>query len=299
MGILLNGSLEWIVDQHVEMQGTRESCVESYAGAETRSFSYENLREVSVILAHGLLKSGISCGSAQSQAVAPLGVCMKRGFNWYALYIACIRLGLPIVPMVQDHTGFAEQERRNRDILVSLNPCAVITDEGTPLSVLAQCEEIGIKVLNYKRILSLTNTPVPPLARLREKVLEATPLAYLYTGGTTGASKCAIVSHQMAMHEMKGYPLITPNVCRDDRVIQHSSTIWGATFLGQINIALAFGASVVFCDNEPDLSEVIERERISVLGLVPSQLNAISRSCDCVKVVFTWGEKMSRKTAAK
>jgi acyl-coenzyme A synthetase/AMP-(fatty) acid ligase len=103
----------------------------------------------------------------------------------------------------------------------------------------------------------------------------------------------------MAMHEMAGYPLVAPSMSYTDRVIQHSSTYWGATFLGQINIALAFGASIIFCANSTDLSEIIDKEQITVLGLVPSQLNAISAPCPSIRVVLTWGEKMSKQIAEK
>jgi acyl-coenzyme A synthetase/AMP-(fatty) acid ligase len=222
---------------------------------------------------------------------------MKRGFGWYASYMAAIRLGVPVAPMTQDIKDVATQTQRNRDVLQTCRPCLVVVDEETPGSVLAACTEFRIETVKYHELLECSQEVPDNIKRLHD--IRKTPLAYLYTGGSTRASKCVMISHQMAMHEMAGYPLVAPSMSYTDRVIQHSSTYWGATFLGQINIALAFGASIIFCANRTDLSEIIEKEQITVLGLVPSQLNAISAPCPSIRVVFTWGEKMSKQIAEK
>ena len=288
--------LDDVVDEYARIRPDAESCYEVHEGSVSASFTYENLREMSLQFAGVLdikLKSlGIEIGSSK-----PLGVCMDRGFLWYSVYIACVRLCLPIAPLAQDIDDLSASTQRNENVLEDLKPVLVIVDERSPSRLVSECNQRGVPTICVSELGSCLESKSYSVKHSRN--LKHTPLAYVYTGGTTRASKCVKVSHAMAMHEIDGYPRIVSNIGFGDRVLQHSSTYWGATFLGQLNIALAYGASVAFVRNEPDLTAVIEGTGASVLGVVPSQLQAIAGECKSIKTVFTWGEKLSRSTANK
>ena len=72
-------------------------------------------------------------------------------------------------------------------------------------------------------------------------------LCFCYTGGTTAASRCARVTHRMALHEVDAYPRIV-DMGPADRVMQQHSLYWGASAYGEVDIALAFGCALVFCE---------------------------------------------------
>lgn len=286
-------SLSSIVDSHTRLRPDSEACSEVFEESEIRSFTYADLSRVSRGLASGLM-CYFRDHPAHILGLWGVGICMDRGFDWYALYLAAIRIGIPVAPMTQDIPDQVTAAKRNHDILTSLNISLVIVDARTPGCVLDLCSQLGVLVVPFSALVGDPDSSSEPLSNIG-----SAPLAYLYTGGTTRASKCAIVSHQMSMHEMRGYPLVAPWMSHTDRVMQHSSTYWGATFLGQINIALAFGGSVIFCNNRTDLSPIVDRGRVSVLGVVPSQLGALTGTCCSLKTVFTWGEKLSKNIAKK
>merc|ERR550534_2645688 len=77
--------------------------------------------------------------------------------------------------------------------------------------------------------------------------IESVDLCFCYTGGTTGASRCARVTHGMALHEVSAYPGVV-SMGQHDRVLQQHSLYWAASAYGEIDIALAFGCAVVFCE---------------------------------------------------
>ena len=287
-------SLDSILDDHSMRNPRAEACMEAFEGFSSRAFTFFDIKKLSLNLARGIasILSEVETFDATSPIV---GICIGRGHLWYAAYIAAIRLGLSVAPLTQDIEDAVSRDMRNRDILAKLRPNIVLIDDSTPLAVMKDSAGLGVRFVNVAEIESCS----PDVLIERQRNFTSRPLAYLYTGGTTRASKCAMISHQMAMHEMSGYPLVAQGVGYGDRVLQHSSTYWGATFLGQINIALAYGASVVFCNNMTDLTSTIDQHRISVLGLVPSQLGAIAGLCPSVKTVFTWGEKMTKAVSQK
>merc|ERR1719335_1330481 len=60
-------------------------------------------------------------------------------------------------------------------------------------------------------------------------------MVYVYTGGTTKASKCVAVTHAMALWEAENYSLVLgPDAGNTDKMLQYSSVYWGAAVFGQI-----------------------------------------------------------------
>ena len=70
-------------------------------------------------------------------------------------------------------------------------------------------------------------------------------MAYVYTGGTTKASKCVTVTHAMALWEAENYSIaLGGNVGVGDKMLQFSTLYWGAAVFGQISLGLSVGACV-------------------------------------------------------
>ncbi|CAE8706272.1 unnamed protein product [Polarella glacialis] len=162
-----------------------------------------------------------------------------------------------------------------------------------PWQVLAVLRD-GRTATNDPRAAVEASSPVSP-----ESVL-----VYVYTGGTTKASKCVTVTHAMALWEAENYPsaLAGSGAGPADRMLQYSSLFWGAAVFGQLSLGLAFGACVCIggCGLSPSsslsssplgqdspkapsppkgagdalrqLATDVETFRVTFLGVVPSQL---------------------------
>jgi len=286
-------SLDSIVDRWAQKFPDYEACRSSGRSSECSKFTFADLQRESIRVA-GILQSRLTELDPEPTSKRPVGICMKRDHRWYICYIALIRLGVPIVPLTQDIKDRGAQDERNSKIMSDLNPIIILTNDTTPVAIIKQMVTMQVHFIDPLDECHQT------LQRMRD--ISKIPLAYLFTGGTTSASKCVQISHDMAMHEIDGYPAIVPSLTatrgRQEIILQHSSTYWGATFLGQINIALAFGACIVFHEDQSiDLTDVIERHGVTVLGVVPSQLAAISGACKSLRTVFTWGEKLEADSA--
>lgn len=129
------------------------------------------------------------------------------------------------------------------------------------------------------------------------------PLCFLFTGGTT-RGRCVAVTHDMVAHESRRYPECL-DLPANVRVLAHTSVYWGASAIGQLSIALAYGGCAVLSEaTEPDdLRKVIAQEAVDVLGIVPDQLRTLSDDpavdLPNVRAVFTWGEQLPAALAER
>ncbi|CAK0854893.1 unnamed protein product [Prorocentrum cordatum] len=180
---------------------------------------------------------------------------------------------------------------RNQDILARLSPVAVLLDDaGVPEEVVPEWTAAA----SPPRLLRLPAGLSPTLVG----VVPSASLCYMLTGGTTGGSKCVEVSHTMALHEVRAYPRVAKALTSDDRVLQHTPVLWAASAMGQIDIALAFGAAT--CISSSADADAITSCSATVLGIVPSALEAIEPTAvPSVKHIFTWGEPLSRVLAMR
>ena len=103
------------------------------------------------------------------------------------------------------------------------------------------------------------------------------------------------MTHAMALHEIKAYPKIAV-LGAEDRVLQHTAPLWAASTMGQLDIALAFGARICISDAVDEVA--INSHGATVLGVVPSSLMALEPPSS-LRCVFTWGESMSPQLGAR
>jgi acyl-coenzyme A synthetase/AMP-(fatty) acid ligase len=125
-------------------------------------------------------------------------------------------------------------------------------------------------------------------------------LCYMFTGGTQ-RTKIVKATHSMLLHERTAYKeLWQPRNL--PVVLAHTSVYWGASALGQMSIAFAFGGTTVWTEAAEvgDLLKCIAMEGITVLGLVPDHLDLLApqlpaRELPNIEAVFTWGERLPRR----
>ncbi|CAE8641267.1 unnamed protein product, partial [Polarella glacialis] len=190
----------------------------------------------------------------------------------------------------------ASEAARNAQILQELKPVLIITDSDDPTSLPADATPV-LRFAQLWDMAAITQPSQSATAAVAQRA-EAT-LCFCYTGGSTGASRCALVTHQMALWEVEKYPSVA-RLGRTDRVLQQHSAYWAASMYGEVDIALAFGCTLVFCEafHQDEVVKAITTYGITCAGLVPSVLDALAPTMlPSLKLVFTWGESLEAKTA--
>lgn len=191
--------------------------------------------------------------------------------------------------MSTDLNSEAERER-NKQILVELKPGIIIGKD----DFMSDIDLLPLATVEDVMKLELSEIAW-------EKERRGQTLYYNYTGGSTSASKCVCISHEMACYEVqKGYPSIC-TIPSDGRVLQHTSCYWGASCLGQLSYWLAFQCTLVVVeDGQKDvgaLKNILNKFGVTVIGVVPSVLDALTpQDCRTVATIFTWGEALATST---
>lgn len=110
---------------------------------------------------------------------------------------------------------------------------------------------------------------------------ENDPAVIIFTAGTTGAAKAAVLAHRSVIANLHNLLLVSgrlPHQLASDRtgeVILQSGPLFHIGGVQSLLLALLGGNTVVFLDNRFDAGQVldvIEREQITVWGAVPTMV---------------------------
>jgi acyl-coenzyme A synthetase/AMP-(fatty) acid ligase len=184
----------------------------------------------------------LSAREHDREEVFTIATWMRRGNAWYLVFHAAARLLVPIVALSLDIPDKAVETRRNGEILSMHRPRLVVVDHGDDVS----SASTAISVVQFASLWAEAWSPgLPPAPEVAASV-NAT-LCFCYTGGTTKASRCARITHGMALHELAMYRSVV-SLGREDRVLQQHSAYWAASAYGEFDIALAFGCALVFAE---------------------------------------------------
>ena len=177
--------------------------------------------------------------------------------------------------------------------------------EGVPgeLQLHVECRILKLAVEGFKG--GQESMAVPMAVPIAVPMAHAFSTAFcvLFTGGTF-RSRCVVVSHAMLEHESARYSECV-KIEFPLRITCHTSVYWGASLLGQISIALAFGGCAVLCEVPliEDFKAVLQEEQVNAIGLVPDQLKLLaedpSKELPNIRVVFSWGEKLPMNVARR
>ena len=262
-----------------------------------RELSYGDLHLLSLKIAHAI-KSLLPVELIGG--VRPVCLHMHRSADWYAAYIACARIGVPVVCASRDLPDKEIEDRRLDEIFSVLDPVLVVSDS-------KHSRGAACPVVYLDQLLDIpsTNDSFSCSNKAVDKNFDI--IAYHFTGGTTGtASKCVKITHAMVAHEIRCYPSIFTAASRDvSRVLQNSSLFWPASAFGQLNIALAFKACVVLTveggASAEETSNFVKTFRIDCIGVVPSVLRSLNPQLivGSLRTVFTWGESLPKQLACE
>ena len=146
-----------------------------------RRLTRDQLRAEAEYVAGGLAGAGVKAGDR-------VGLYAANSLDWVIAYLGVQRAGACMVPMNPDyHSGEAEH------ILTDADPALVIAD--APRAIIAA--SLGRRVVPLEKLPRADPPPMPPLT-------PGSPAAILYTSGTTGRPKGAVLDHGGLLAQARG-----------------------------------------------------------------------------------------------
>ena len=263
----------------------------------TREWTYAQLERQTAYAASALQELGVEAGDS-------IGLCMPMIPETVAFFLACAWLGAIVVPLFSGYGAGA--------IVSRLQDCdakvLVIVDgfkrRGGIVRMKAVADEAAAQLPSLRHILVVPRTGDDGVSMQpgRDIVFEPMPADFdaappiadtgadsvfmiIYTSGTTGRPKGTV-------HVHGGFPVKATqdmahcfDVGEQDRLLWFTDIGW---MMGPWAIcgALSIGATLVLFDGVPDhpgpdrLWSVIERHRVTVLGIAPTVIRALMRSGD-------------------
>ncbi len=262
-----------------------------------REWTYARLERETEYAAAALRSLGVGAGDS-------VGLCLPMIPETVSLFLACAWLGAIVVPLFSGYGAGAIVSRlRDCDATV-----LVIVDgfkrRGGVVAMKAVADEAAEQLPSLRHILVVPRIddgsasmqpgrdvrfePMPDTFTDGPDVAETdadTPFMIIYTSGTTGRPKGTV-------HVHGGFPVKATqdmahcfDVGEQDRLLWFTDIGW---MMGPWAIcgALSIGATLVLFDGVPDhpgpdrLWSVVERHRVTVLGIAPTVIRALMRNGD-------------------
>jgi acetyl-CoA synthetase len=262
-----------------------------------REWTYARLERETAYAASVLRDLGIGAGDS-------VGLCMPMIPETVAFFLACAWLGAIVVPLFSGYGAGA--------IVSRLQDCdakvLVIVDgfkrRGSVVRMKAVADEAAAQLPSLRHILVVPRIGDDDASMQpgRDVVFESMPEVFdagppvadcgadsvfmiIYTSGTTGKPKGTV-------HVHGGFPVkATQDMAHCFDVGEHDRLLWFTDIgwmMGPWAICgtLSLGATLVLFDGVPDhpgpdrLWSVVERHRVSVLGIAPTVIRALMRSGD-------------------
>ena len=263
----------------------------------TREWTYARLERETAWAAATLQRLGVRAGDS-------VGLCLPMIPETASLFLACAWLGAIVVPLFSGYGAGAIASRlRDCDAKV-----LVVADgfrrRGGVVAMKAVADEAAAQLPSLVHILvvpllgdasvemrtdrDVTYTPMPDGFSTGPPVADTdadATVMIIYTSGTTGRPKGTV-------HVHGGFPVKAMqdmahcfDIGEDDRLLWFTDIGW---MMGPWAIcgALSLGATLVLFDGVPDhpgpdrLWSVVERHRVSVLGIAPTVIRALMRHGD-------------------
>jgi acetyl-CoA synthetase len=263
----------------------------------TRVWTYLELAEQTARCANGLRELGVRPGDG-------VGVCLPMIPETVAVFLACSAIGAIVIPLFSGYGAGA--------IVARLQDCGatvlVVADgfmrRGAPVEMKQVADEVAAQTPSLEHLIVVRRmgnlaTSMQPgrdvwydeLTRAQPAAVEThdsdadDPFMLLYTSGTTGRPKGTV-------HVQGGFPIKSTqdmvhcfDIGQADRVLWFTDIGW---MMGPWVIcgALTVGATLVVFEGVPDhpgpdrLWSIVERHRVTVLGVAPTVVRALMRHGD-------------------
>lgn len=264
--------------------------------------TYEALCERSAVLAAGLAQLAVRETAPRDINLVVAVHLPRTNLDFVPLLVAVSRVGLTFCLLSTDLPEKALEEERNALIYKLLQPWLRVTSDTTGTN---GCVAVSVDVLAASGAEALRLEADTGSVRRGTPPSPSSVLCLLFTGGTR-RTKVVKVTHAMFLHERTVYREVWAPRSTRPIVLAHTSVFWGASALGQLSIALAYGGTAVLSEatEVPDMQRCIAEEGVTVLGVVPNHLDVLApESPDVefpeVECVFTWGERLPRRVAER
>ena len=304
------------LDRWAEAKGSEEAVIWDSERGERRTLTWAELRSMSEKLAGGLRALGVGRRDT-------VGIFMPMAPETVAIVHACAKLGAIVVPMFSGYGAGAVATR-----LADAEVKVLITADGFPRGG----KEVPSKEIADEAVaLAGTETTLVVWRRLGRdcpsgagdvewdelltrgepvgsELLEAEqPLLLVYTSGTTGRPKGAVLSHAGVFAAIAKDAAYHVDIGADDTVCWVTDIGW---IMGPWTIVAAGSAGARLCliEGSPTtptpmrLWELVERESITVLGVSPSLTRGLmskgagpasAEQVGSVRTIGATGEPMS------
>jgi long-chain acyl-CoA synthetase len=256
-----------------------------------RRVSYAELYESSQALAAGLHRSGVQPGDR-------VLVYLPNGVEFVQTIFAAFSVGAVVVPVntrltPKELAYFAQDSQPvmmvyHSDSMEALQP--VLPEIGEIRQVVVGNLVQG--TLPFAELAAPSDEPLP------EVPLAAEDCMIMYTSGTTGKPKGALITHANFVVQHGYLNAIEWGISRDDRFLV-TTPLAHRTGLARMTNALCLGASLVIMDRfDPIVAlELIEREGVTAAGMVPTvarmlmpHLETDAGRCASLRHVIVTGE---------
>jgi acetyl-CoA synthetase len=266
-------------------------------GGGTREWSYADLERQTAYAARTLADLGVTAGDS-------VGLCLPMIPETVSLFLACAWLGAVVVPLFSGYGAGAIVSRLldcDAKVLVVVDG---FTRRGGVVPMKAVADEAAAQLPSLEHILVVAQLgdATIPMQPGRDVVFRAMPDGWnagppvadtdadstfmiIYTSGTTGRPKGTV-------HVHGGFPVkAMQDMAHCFDIGEHDRLLWFTDIgwmMGPWAIcgALSIGATLVMFDGVPDhpgpdrLWSVVERHRVTVLGIAPTVIRALMRHGD-------------------
>lgn len=241
-----------------------------------RRMSYAQYDRDSDRAAAGMLERGVGKGDR-------VGIYLSSCPEFLVAYMAAAKIGAVAVPV-----SWRLTPSEVKFVLEDAGISFLITSGGFSgmnfIETLQAVRDEGVRVdqtvfIGNERLLEGSTTwedllldPGAELARAKENVSQDDPVLFLYTSGTTGVPKAAVLTHRNLVAYAEGMVKASGLETGDAILLNVPLNHVGGAVMAVMS-ALAKGNKLVVMDAfvPEETLQVIERERIAVMGQVPAQ----------------------------
>ena len=279
------------VDRHARATPDQLAVIAEREDGEVRTVTYAELEALTNRLANALLSRGVAPGDA-------VGLFLPMGVEVVAAFYAVCKIGAIAVPIFSGFGAPAVAARLADAGAVALITCDAVPRRGKPVAVKALADEAlaGAPAVHTVIVHDRLGTE-PPMQAGRDLAwadavdrqspdLDApaldpeTPMMVIYTSGTTGRPKGAVHVHGGFLVKIAQECAFQTDVHAGDRFTWMTDMGW---IMGPKIVvgAGALGATLVLSEGAPDypgpgrMWELVERHRLSVLGVSPTLIRAL------------------------
>jgi long-chain acyl-CoA synthetase len=229
-----------------------------------RRVSYAELHESAQALAVGLYRSGVKAGDR-------VLVYLPNGMEFAQTIFAAFAVGAVVVPvntrLTPKELAYFAQDSQPSVIFYHSDSADALHTIHADIAAIRQIV-VGAAIegtLSFSELASASDEPLP------EVPLDAEDCMIMYTSGTTGKPKGAVITHANFVVQHGFLNAIEWGISREDRIMV-TTPLAHRTGLARMTNALLLGATLVIMDRFDPAAAIglIESEGVTAVGMVPT-----------------------------